>query len=178
MSTRRAVFLDRDGVLNEIVERDARPGSPRTLAELRLVDDLHSVEHLRDAGLLVFMITNQPDVARGHVTMDLLEAMLTEIRRSAPIDDYRICPHEDADGCACRKPRPGMILDLAQHWHVDLLRSFVIGDMWRDVEAARSAGCMPVLIRRPYNEGVEVSAEAQSLAEAVEMVLTSVGAEA
>jgi D-glycero-D-manno-heptose 1,7-bisphosphate phosphatase len=178
MSTHKAVFLDRDGVLNQIVERDGRPGSPRTLAELRLVDDLHSVGRLKDAGFLVFMITNQPDVARGHVTMDLLEAMLTEIRRRAPIDDYRICPHEDVDSCVCRKPRPGMILDLAQHWHVDLFRSYVIGDMWRDVEAARSAGCMPVLIRRSYNDGVEASAEAQSLAEAVEMVLTNVGAEA
>jgi D-glycero-D-manno-heptose 1,7-bisphosphate phosphatase len=177
MNSRRAVFLDRDGVLNEIVERDGRPGSPRSLMEFRLVDDLHCVQRLKDAGLLIFVITNQPDVTRGHVTLDLLDAMLTEISRRVSIDDHRTCPHVDSDACACRKPRPGMILDLAQHWHVNLVHSFVIGDMWRDMEAARSAGCTPVLISRPYNEGVEVSLKAQSLASAVDIILTSVGAE-
>jgi D-glycero-D-manno-heptose 1,7-bisphosphate phosphatase len=177
MSGRRAVFLDRDGVLNEVVERDGRPGSPRVLTEFRLVDDLQCVQRLKDAGFLLFVITNQPDVTRGHVTLDLLDAMLTEISRRVSIDDYRTCPHDDADACACRKPRPGMILDLARHWHVDLVHSFVIGDMWRDVEAARSAGCTPVLISRPYNEGVEVTLKAQSLAAAVDIILTSVGAE-
>jgi D-glycero-D-manno-heptose 1,7-bisphosphate phosphatase len=177
MSGRPAVFLDRDGVINEIVERDGRPGSPRALTELRLVDDLQCVQRLRDAGFPVFVITNQPDVARGHVTLDLLDAMLAEISRTVSIDDYRVCPHDEADACACRKPRPGMILDLARHWHVDLIRSFVIGDMWRDVEAARSAGCTPVLISRPYNEGVEVPLKAQSLAAAIDMILSSVGAE-
>jgi D-glycero-D-manno-heptose 1,7-bisphosphate phosphatase len=173
---RPAVFLDRDGVLNEIVERDGRPGSPRSLSQFRPVSDLASVQRLKDAGLLVFIITNQPDVARGHITHAVLDRMLAELSADVAFDDYRVCPHDDADGCECRKPKPGMILDLARHWHVDRSRSFVVGDMWRDVEAARSAGCEPVLIRRPYNRDVAVSAEAGTLADAVAMVLSSLGA--
>src|SRR5690606_18918108 len=109
-----AVFLDRDGVLNEIVERDGQPGSPRSLDELRLVHDIDAITRLHDAGLRTFVITNQPDIARGHVPAAVVDQMLDAIRSRVPIDDARVCRHEDADGCVCRKPKPGMILDLAR----------------------------------------------------------------
>jgi D-glycero-D-manno-heptose 1,7-bisphosphate phosphatase len=168
---RRAVFLDRDGVLNEIVQRDGHPASPRLLSQLELVPDLDQVARLADAGFLVFVVTNQPDIARGHVDADLIEAIFDAIRTRAPIDDHRVCPHEDADGCACRKPKPGMILDLARHWHVDMARSWMIGDMWRDVEAGRAAGLGVILIGRPYNAATEADVVVDSLTAAVEHVL-------
>jgi D-glycero-D-manno-heptose 1,7-bisphosphate phosphatase len=171
--SRAAIFLDRDGVLNEVVERDGAPGSPRTVAELSLVPDIRRVQELGAAGLNVFVITNQPDVARGHTPPEVLDAMMQIISAEVPVADYRACVHEDADDCACRKPRPGMILDLAQRWDVDLERSFVIGDMWRDVGAARAAGCRSILIRRPWNDGVTADAEVGSLGEAVDLVLES-----
>jgi D-glycero-D-manno-heptose 1,7-bisphosphate phosphatase len=171
--SRAAIFLDRDGVLNEVVERAGAPGSPRTLAELSLVPDIHRVRDLRAAGLAVFVITNQPDVARGHTPPEVLDAMMQVIRAEISMDDYRACVHEDADDCECRKPRPGMILDLARRWDVDLERAFVIGDMWRDVGAASAAGCRSILIRRPWNDGVTADAEVASLGEAVDLVLES-----
>lgn len=168
---RSAVFLDRDGVLNEIVERDGQPASPRSLDELRLVPDLEAVNRLADAGHLVFITTNQPDVARGHVGSDVIEGVMDRIRSRVHVDDTRVCTHEDADACACRKPKPGMLMDLARHWHVDLARSWMIGDMWQDVAAARAAGCRSVLIRTAYNRDASADLEADTLAEAVERVL-------
>jgi len=168
---RSAVFLDRDGVLNEVVERDGQPASPRSLDDLRLVTDLEAVDRLADAGHLVFITTNQPDVARGHVSSAIIEEIMIRIRSHVHIDDTRVCTHEDADDCACRKPKPGMLMDLARHWHVDLARSWMIGDMWRDVAAARAAGCRSVLIRTAYNRAASADLEADTLAEAVERVL-------
>jgi D-glycero-D-manno-heptose 1,7-bisphosphate phosphatase len=172
---RRAVFLDRDGVLNDVVFRDGEPGSPRSLQEFRPAADLPAVVRLARAGLLVFIITNQPDVARGHVTPSLLMAMVDRIRALVPIDDFRICVHDDADQCSCRKPQPGMILDLAQFWRVGLGESFVVGDTWRDMDAARAAGCRSILLQRPYNAGVVADAYAPTLEAAVDLVLARNG---
>jgi D-glycero-D-manno-heptose 1,7-bisphosphate phosphatase len=171
--TREAVFLDRDGVLNEVVQRDGMPASPRSLAEFRLVPDVDAAGRLKEAGLAVFIITNQPDVPRGHTTEALLAAMLAEIRGRITVDDYRACLHEDAHGCACRKPKPGMILDLAQRWDVDLARSWVVGDMWRDAEAARAAGCASILLAREYNRDARADRTVASLTEAVNVILDS-----
>jgi D-glycero-D-manno-heptose 1,7-bisphosphate phosphatase len=168
---RSAVFLDRDGVLNEVVERDGQPASPRSLAEVRLVADIDAVNRLAAAGHLVFITTNQPDVARGHVSRAVIEDVMDQIRSRVHVDDTRVCTHEDADGCDCRKPKPGMLVDLARHWHVDLAHSWMIGDMWRDVEAARAAGCRSVVIRTAYNRDVSADLQADTLSEAVERVL-------
>jgi D-glycero-D-manno-heptose 1,7-bisphosphate phosphatase len=167
----RGVFLDRDGVLNEVIERDGSPGSPRSLDEFRTVQDIGAVDRLRGAGFLVFIITNQPDIARGHVSAAEVDRMVDEIRRRVHIDDVRICPHQDEDACACRKPKPGMILDLARHWHVDLAASWVVGDMWRDVAAAQAAGAHSMLLEYPYNAGVRADAAAATLTDAVDRVL-------
>jgi D-glycero-D-manno-heptose 1,7-bisphosphate phosphatase len=170
-----AVFLDRDGVLNDVVMRDGEPGSPRSLEEFRTAADLPAIVRLGAAGLLVFIITNQPDVGRGFVTDSVQMAMLDRIRTLAPVDDFRICRHDDAHHCDCRKPKPGMIHDLAHFWRVDLSRSFVVGDTWRDVGAARAAGCRSILIQRPYNAGAVADAYADTLDAAVDLVLEQHG---
>jgi D-glycero-D-manno-heptose 1,7-bisphosphate phosphatase len=159
-------------VLNEVVMRNGAPESPRALEQLVLAADIDAVQRLKDAGYLLFLITNQPDIARGNVTEEYLDAILDRIRVHVPLDDVRFCPHDDADGCECRKPKPGMILDLAHEWRVDMNRSFVIGDMWRDVGAARAAGCRSILIRRDYNIDAQPDVEVTSLTAAVEVVLS------
>jgi D-glycero-D-manno-heptose 1,7-bisphosphate phosphatase len=171
-ATRRAVFLDRDGVLNEVLERHGQPASPRSLDQFRMVGDIDAVNRLHAAGYLVFIITNQPDIARGHVSGAQVERMLAEIRRRIHVDDVRVCPHEDGDACACRKPKPGMILDLARHWHVHLRDSWVIGDTWRDMGAAEAAGTHSILLQCPYNAGVAADATVTGLTEAVDRVLS------
>ena len=170
--TRPAVFFDRDGVLNEVHVEDGRPLSPRSPDELRIESDAPAAAaRLRGAGLLLFAVTNQPDIARGYLDPSDLDAMMSSIAHAVRLDDYQVCPHDDGDECGCRKPRPGMLTTLARQWDVDLGRSFLIGDTVRDVDAGRSAGCTTILVRRPYN--VETSADivVDTLAEAADVIL-------
>jgi len=150
---RRAVFLDRDGVLNEPTVRDGKPYPPSTLADFRIYPEAASVcRRLRDAGFVLIVVTNQPDVARGTQRREVIDGFHERLRAEVPLDEVLCCFHDDADRCACRKPAPGLILDGAQRWDIDLAESFLIGDRWRDVEAGRSAGCATVFIDRGYDE--------------------------
>jgi len=151
--TNKAVFLDRDGVLNEAVIRDGKPYAPAALAELQLVP--HAAEalaRLKGAGYLLIVVTNQPDVARGTQTMATVEALNRELSSRLPLDEVRVCPHDDADRCQCRKPAPGLLLDAAHDWGIELERSVMVGDRWRDVEAGRRAGCATVFVDSGYSE--------------------------
>ena len=150
---RRAVFLDRDGVLNEAVLRDGKPYSPAGLHELAIPADVpESLRALHDAGLLLIVITNQPDVARGLQTTAGVEAINAALRARLPLDDVFVCYHDDRDRCSCRKPQPGLLLQAAAAHRIDLTQSFMVGDRWRDVQAGRRAGCLTVLLDRPYHE--------------------------
>jgi D-glycero-D-manno-heptose 1,7-bisphosphate phosphatase len=150
---RSAVFLDRDGVLNEPVVRDGRPHPPASLADLVVTPDTEvACRALGAAGLLLIVVTNQPDLARGHASREEVEAINQELRRRLALDDVLVCPHDDQDGCACRKPAPGLLLKAASRWGVDLGRSVMVGDRWRDVEAGRRARCATVLVHREYAE--------------------------
>lgn len=172
MSTRRAVFFDRDGVLNELVERSGERGSPRSPGEVRVVAGAgEALARLRDVGFLVFVVTNQPDVARGFVKETTARRIDRMIAAALPLDDRAMCIHDDADDCDCRKPRPGMIHALAERWSVDVSSSYMVGDRWRDIEAGRAAGCRTVLIRRPYNADVGADLVVDTLEQAVTAVL-------
>jgi D-glycero-D-manno-heptose 1,7-bisphosphate phosphatase len=171
--TNRAVFLDRDGVINQIVYRDGRPGSPRDVNELALTQGAaNAVESLQVHGFRVFMITNQPEVARGTLHQANLEAIMDVIRENCAVDDVAICVHDDADRCNCRKPKPGMLTALAERWSIDLTRSFVVGDTWRDMEAGLAAGCCTLLIDQPYNAGARADLHVASLSAAVVAILS------
>jgi D-glycero-D-manno-heptose 1,7-bisphosphate phosphatase len=149
----RAVFLDRDGVLNQVVRRNGRPYPPASLAELRLLPGVPEALHrLKAAGFRLLVVTNQPDVAKGTQRREVVEEMHDHLRRVLPLDDVKVCYHVDADGCSCRKPRPGMLLDAAREWGVSLRRSYMVGDRWRDVEAGRAAGCTTVFVQCHYDE--------------------------
>jgi D-glycero-D-manno-heptose 1,7-bisphosphate phosphatase len=150
---RAAVFLDRDGVLNEAVVRDGRPFPPDSLATLRICSGVpESLEALRAAGYRLIVVTNQPDVGAGRQQQGTVEAIHQHMRGALPLDDVRVCYHTDAHGCQCRKPKPGMLLDAAAAWEIDLRRSFMVGDRWRDIEAGRAAGCRTILIGSGYAE--------------------------
>jgi D-glycero-D-manno-heptose 1,7-bisphosphate phosphatase len=150
---RRAVFLDRDGVLNRAHIRNGRPYPPASLAELELLpgsaqacDDLHA------AGFALIVVTNQPDIARGTQSTDAVDAIHHALQRQLPLDAVYVCPHDDGDRCSCRKPAPGLLLSAAVAHGVDLGASFMVGDRWRDVEAGRRAGCRTILLESSYTE--------------------------
>ncbi len=146
----RAAFLDRDGVL---VVSDVVDGVPTPAAEPRLLPGVaEACRRLHDAGLLLVMVTNQPDVARGRVDRAAVDAVNDGLRRALGLDDVRVCPHDDADGCRCRKPAPGMLLDAAREAGVDLAASVMVGDRWRDIEAGRSAGTRTVFVDHGHPE--------------------------
>lgn len=148
-----AVFLDRDGVLNVAPIREGRPFAPATLAEMRLLPGVEDAcARLKQAGFLLIVVTNQPDIATGKTTQAAVDAINGDLKSRLALDDVCVCPHEDADGCDCRKPKPGLLLAAARRWNIDLARSFMVGDRWRDVEAGAAAGCRTVFIDYGYAE--------------------------
>ena len=176
MSTdvRPATFLDRDGVLNRAELREGKPHAPRRLEDFRLLPGTGAaVRALRDAGFLVVVVTNQPDIGNGHVDGKVVEAMHARLRRRLPVDAIEMCPHRQTDGCPCRKPQPGMLLAAARRLGIDLRRSYMVGDDPKDIQAGRSAGCYTVFIDRGYREtkAVEADAIVRSLPAAVRRIL-------
>ena len=168
----RAVFLDRDGVLNDVVTRDGVVSSPRHIDEFRLRDEARdSLPQLAAAGFRLFVVTNQPDVARGMLDPDVLALCNERLQTALPIEAVHVCPHDDHDACDCRKPKPGLIHRIAGDVGVTLSDSYVIGDSWKDVAAGRAAGCRTILLRRSYNTGTDADHVVASLAEAVRVVL-------
>jgi D-glycero-D-manno-heptose 1,7-bisphosphate phosphatase len=150
---RRAVFLDRDGVINRAVVRDGKPYPPASLVELEILPGVHeALQKLRDANYLLVVVTNQPDVARGTTKREDVELMNTFLASQLPIDDFKTCYHDSRDKCSCRKPLPGALLEAAQDYDIDLSKSFMVGDRWRDVEAGAAAGCKTFFINYRYAE--------------------------
>ena len=177
---RRAVFLDRDGVLNRAIVRNGRPYPPAALADLEILPDAPAaLGALRAAGLVLIGVTNQPDVARGTQRREVVESMHAALREALPLDDLYVCYHDDRDGCDCRKPRPGLLLRAAARHGLDLGASFLVGDRWKDVAAARAAGCAAVLIDYGYAEsGPDNGAPDRtvgSLSDAAEWILQQLG---
>ena len=175
---RRAVFLDRDGVLNRATVCNGMPHPPKNAAEMELLPGvLEACQALRDAGFLLIAVTNQPDVARGTQALEAVEEIHRAIQAQVELDGFYVCYHTDGDGCDCRKPLPGMLLQAARDFDVNLAASYMIGDRWRDVEAGTRAGCKTVLIDYGYAEKVQSAPNhrAGSLREAAEWVLHDAG---
>ena len=150
---KRAVFLDRDGVINEAPMREGQPGSPATFFELRILPGVpEALEALHDAGMMLIVATNQPDVVKGIIRRGEVEAMHEYMRGHLPLDDIKVCYHVDADLCSCRKPKPGMLVEAAREHGIDLRKSFMVGDRWRDIGAGRAAGCRTVFVDYGYRE--------------------------
>jgi D-glycero-D-manno-heptose 1,7-bisphosphate phosphatase len=149
----RAVFLDRDGVLNQAVVRNGKPYPPASAAELVLAPGAETaLQELKAQGFFLLVVTNQPDVAKGITTRAAVDEINQKLASQLPLNEVFVCFHQDKDQCDCRKPKPGMILEGARKYNVDLAESFMVGDRWRDVEAGQNAGCRTVFLDGGYEE--------------------------
>lgn len=170
----RAVFLDRDGVINRVILRDGRPYSPISLREFEFLPGVaEGIDLVHRADFRIIVVTNQPDVANGLLRREIVEAMHEQICRNFPVDEIKVCYHVDRDSCECRKPKPGMLLEAAEEWSLDLDRCFMVGDRWRDIEAGRAAGCKTILVGKEYSEKTITKPDAivESLYEATTVIL-------
>jgi len=172
---RRAVFLDRDGVLNAAVIREGKPYPPASLAALEILLGVDkALSSLRAAGYLNIVVTNQPDVATGKQRIEVVEAMHDRLLRELPLDGVKVCYHTDDQNCDCRKPKPGMLLQAAKDSGIDLARSFLVGDRWRDVAAGQAVGCTCFFVDYGYDEKrpEKPYVPVKSLPEAVALILS------
>jgi D-glycero-D-manno-heptose 1,7-bisphosphate phosphatase len=145
---------------------------PLTLEDFSMFPNLaEPVGRLRTAGFLTILATNQPGISRGQMGWETLNEMHRRLREAVPLDDIEICPHTDADRCACRKPKPGMLLAAAEKFDIDLSASYFVGDTHRDVDAALAAGATPILVDWPYNRDLIGLDRVKDLAEAVRVIL-------
>ena len=169
---KRAVFLDRDGVLNKSVIIDSMPTSPLTVDAVEIYADVpDACRRLITAGFELICVTNQPNIARGIQSADTIRAINARLVDELGLDGMRVCPHDDRDGCHCRKPKPGLILDAARDHDIDVAASFMVGDRWRDVDAGRAAGCRTIWIDRGYAEkGADADFVCQGLGEAADWI--------
>jgi D-sedoheptulose 7-phosphate isomerase len=171
----RAVFLDRDGVLNRAIMRNGKPYPPGSVAELEITPGAKDVlESLREKGYKLLVVTNQPDVSRGITTRETVDVINRKLASELPLDDVFVCCHSDEDHCDCRKPKAGLLQEAARRHHIDLAASFIVGDRWRDVEAGQNAGCRTILIDDQYEERQPVrppDARVRSLREAADWIL-------
>jgi D-glycero-D-manno-heptose 1,7-bisphosphate phosphatase len=150
---RRAVFLDRDGVLNRAILRHGKPYPPANVAEFEILPGVvEACRVLKEAGFVLIVVTNQPDVARGTQQRSVVEAINQTLLSSVPLDDIKVCYHDDGDQCSCRKPLPGLLIEAAREWQIDLSASFMVGDRWKDIESGLKAGCRTILIDVDYGE--------------------------
>ena len=173
---RRAVFLDRDGVINRALEREAKPYPPRNLAEFEILPEVPAAcAKLKRAGFLLVVVTNQPDVGRGTLKQEIVETIHAEMCRRLPIDRVEVCYHsgQGQSDCDCRKPKPGMLLRSARELGIDLAQSWMVGDRWRDIDCGHAAGCRTIFIDRGYAEELRQKPDfsAGNLAEAADIIL-------
>ena len=171
---RPAAFLDRDGVLNAVTVVDGVPRPPRTASELRILPGAATAcSRLRAAGLVIVVVTNQPEIARGTIAGRDVADINATLGETLDIDVVCVCPHDDADGCSCRKPAPGLLFDAADRFGIDLRRSTMVGDRWRDVEAGIAACVATVFVDCGYAERRPTGFDhrASSLLDAVPFVL-------
>jgi D-glycero-D-manno-heptose 1,7-bisphosphate phosphatase len=173
----RIVFLDRDGVINRALEREAKPYPPRILAEFEILPEVPAAcAKLKAAGFLLVVATNQPDVGRGTLDRSVVETIHAHMMAQLPIDRVEVCYHagQGQSHCDCRKPKPGMLVRAARELNADLNQCWMIGDRWRDVDCGHAAGCKTIFIDRGYAEELrqQPNFRAKDLLEAAEIVLS------
>jgi D-glycero-D-manno-heptose 1,7-bisphosphate phosphatase len=171
----RAVFLDRDGVINRALVRDGKPYPPRCLEEFVILDGVHDAcRELKARGFWLVVATNQPDVGRGTLAQEAVEQIHAEMCRKLPIDRVEVC-YDPGGGVLskCRKPAPGMLLHAANELGIDLGQSYMVGDRWRDVDCGAAAGCRTIFIDYKYAEDLRQQPDfrVNSLLEAARLIL-------
>jgi len=173
-SERAAVFLDRDGVLNRAVVRDGRPFPPQDIESVEILPGVpEAIRKLKAAGFVTVMVTNQPDVVKGTQRRDVVEAINKYVSETLGIDDVRVCWCLEGDDCDCYKPKPGMILEATAELSLNLSKSYMVGDRWRDIGAAHNAGCKAIFIEYGYEEANTFKPEwvVRNLSEAADIIV-------
>ncbi len=168
------MFLDRDGVLDRVSVRDGVAYPPASVAEVEIPGGVaEATALLRAAGFVLLGVTNQPDVSRGTQSRAAVEKINAYLAAQLSLQAVYTCYHDNADGCACRKPKPGLILKAAADYNIDVRRSFMVGDRWSDVAAGQAAGCKTFLIRCSYSQCERCTADFQvkDLLEAARLIL-------
>ncbi|MDH5775952.1 MAG: HAD-IIIA family hydrolase [Nitrospirota bacterium] len=171
---RPAVFLDRDGVINHTIVREGRPFAPTNQDEFSIIDGVPDALHtLHKAGFLLIIVTNQPDVARGVISKGVVESFHQDLLKAFPLDAIKVCYETEESGSPLYKPRPGMLLEAKEEYDIDLTKSFMVGDRWRDVGCGRAAGCFTIFIDYGYQEQLREAPDAicRGLQEAVPIIL-------
>ena len=174
MKKNKAVFLDRDGVINRAIVREGKPYPPSNINEVEIISGVkEALINLKNAAYVLIVVTNQPDVARGTTMQEIVEEINDSLMQHLPIDRVITCYHDVKDNCNCRKPKPGMLLAGSEEFNVDLTSSYMIGDRWRDIEAGIAAGCSTVWINYGYSEKSPASFDyvVSSLLEASQIIL-------
>jgi D-glycero-D-manno-heptose 1,7-bisphosphate phosphatase len=175
---KRAVFLDRDGVVIEAQVKDGKPYPAASAESMHIPPGTKgALGRLKALGYLLIVVTNQPDIARGTQTREAVDKMNSRLRVELALDEVLTCYHDDGEDCDCRKPRPGLVLRAAQKYGINLSKSYMIGDRWRDIDAGATAGCKTILIDRGYTERAPKAApdvRVGSLPEAVDWILRSI----
>jgi D-glycero-D-manno-heptose 1,7-bisphosphate phosphatase len=169
-----AVFLDRDGVINRTIVVDGVPHPPQSVEQVEILFGVpEALAKLSQLGLPLVVVTNQPDVARGTQTREAVEQINDFLRARLPLTEICTCFHDGPDNCSCRKPKPGLLIDAARSYNIDLRRSFMVGDRWSDVVAGRAAGCTTLLIELPYSKAHKCSPDFRvgDLTEAAEIIV-------
>jgi len=152
---KKAVFLDRDGVINRSILIDGVRKPPNKIEDIEILDGvIQAIQILKGLGFVPIVVTNQPDVARGDATKIEVNRINSYIGTATSIESFYTCFHDDIDLCICRKPAPGLIYQAAAELDIDLCKSFLVGDRWRDISAGQSAGCESFFIDYSYNERV------------------------
>jgi D-glycero-D-manno-heptose 1,7-bisphosphate phosphatase len=172
---RKAVFLDRDGVINRALERDRKPYPPTCLAEFEILPGVpEACVMLKAAGFLLIVATNQPDVGRGTLDQAVVEAIHAHLRRLLPIDGVEVCYHAGGPiACDCRKPKPGMLVRAGRAWGLELAQSWMVGDRWRDIDCGHAAGCRTIFLDYGYKEALRQLPDfrCRTLLEAARLIL-------
>lgn len=149
----KAIFLDRDGIILEPVIIGGKSHPPSCVSAMKFIDGIEELLDYLVEFYSIFVVTNQPDVARGIQTQEEVEAMHKKIYKKLPqITDIWACYHDDKDNCQCRKPKIGMLLDASYFYDINLKESFVCGDRWRDIECGQNAGCSTIFVDYGWNE--------------------------
>ena len=170
---KKAVFLDRDGVINKAFISNGLPTSPNSLNELEILPGVkESILRLKKLNYICLLVTNQPDVSRGKIEKKTVIEMNSFLKKEIELDDIFVCYHDDHDNCNCRKPKPGLLLEASKKWNIDLKKSYMIGDRWRDIGAGKSVGCKTIFIDYDYKETKPINPDftTDSLLNAVHLI--------
>lgn len=169
----KVIFLDRDGVLNKAIVKNGKPYPPSKIEELEILPGVYEgIQLLKHSGFKLIVITNQPDVARGVTTIEVVNEINNSIIKQLEVDEIICCFHDDSENCECRKPKPGMILQALKKWDIDLSVSYLIGDRWRDIQTAKNIGLTSILIKYDYDEKkINADFECSNLEEAANFIL-------